>query len=167
MEREVTYDDVLMFIIKNKDNEKMMADLNRTTYAFTARYKNAKKGNANDDVLFEELRQKLSDEFINRLNCDAKTARTIAKKWINRSEYDLFKEKHTFVGTQPEYALWNFYDDCAGRISDIERMLSWDEERILDGMAWLNRWLDWFDFECFRVMTTSENREDILLHLAK
>ena len=39
MEKEITYDDVLMFIVKNKDNEEMMGDLNRTTFPFTAKYK--------------------------------------------------------------------------------------------------------------------------------
>lgn len=40
MEREMTYDDVLMFIVKNKDNVEIMDDLNRTVYPFTSRYKN-------------------------------------------------------------------------------------------------------------------------------
>lgn len=176
MEKEITYDDVLMFIVKNKDNEEMMADLNRTTFPFTAKYKRkyaswSKQGADDwDNFLFEELRQKLSEKLISTFDCDAKTARTIAKKRINKDEYEFYKQAHTFDGIprmNQQYVLWDFYDDCEGRISDIERMLSWDDERILDGMAWLSRRLDWFDLECFRAMTTSENREDILLHLAK
>lgn len=159
-----------MFLIKNKDDEKMMDDFNRTVYPFTSRYKKRCKGQSFDTgdwVLFEELRQKLSVVLIDRLNCDAKIARAIAKKWVNKSEYDLFKETHTFAGSQSEYALWNFYDDCVRRISDIERILSWDEECILDGIEWLGRWLDWFDLGYFRALSSSEGRENVLLYLAQ
>lgn len=175
MEREITYDDVLMFIVKNKDNEEMMADLNRTTFPFTAKYKKNYWGQKiketePDNFLFEELRQRLSEELINRLGSDAKTARAISKKWINKEEYELFKEQHTFADKlmfQPEYLLWNFYDDCAGRVSDIERMLNYDDEIRLDGIAWLSRRLDGFDFEKYQTMANSESKEDILLHLAR
>ena len=33
-------ENVLMFIVKNKDNVEIMDDLNRTVYPFTSRYKN-------------------------------------------------------------------------------------------------------------------------------
>lgn len=39
MEKQITYEDVLMFLIKNKDDVEMMDDLNRTVYPFTSRYK--------------------------------------------------------------------------------------------------------------------------------
>ena len=38
--RELNKDDVLFFILKNKDNKALMAELNRITYAFTAKYEN-------------------------------------------------------------------------------------------------------------------------------
>lgn len=59
MEREITYDDVLLFIIKNKDNVEIMDDLNKTVYPFTSRYRNRteqkvetiKDGNVNYQIL--------------------------------------------------------------------------------------------------------------------
>ena len=43
MEREITYDDVLLFIIKNKEKVEIMDDLNKTVYPFTSRYRNREK----------------------------------------------------------------------------------------------------------------------------
>lgn len=56
MEREITYDDVLMFIVKNKDNVEIMDDLNRTVYPFTSRYRN-------------RVEQKINVEKLENSNC--------------------------------------------------------------------------------------------------
>lgn len=43
MKTEITFEDVVAFIIQNADNTEMMDKLNRMTFAFTSKFKKVEK----------------------------------------------------------------------------------------------------------------------------
>lgn len=118
MEREITYEDVLMFIIKNKDNEKMMADLNRTTFAFTARYKNARAeemAKSIDSLIIEETRKDYEDELISRW-AETKDAIVVSKMRCNMDDFKKFVDEHWWTPIWAERNMFKRYCEKAQKL---------------------------------------------------
>lgn len=118
MEREITYDDVLMFIVKNKDNEKMMADLNRTTFAFTAKYKNARAeetAKSVDSLIIEETRKDYEDELISRW-ADIMDAIIVSKMRCNMDDFKKFIDEHWWTPVWAEKNMFKWYCEKAQKL---------------------------------------------------
>ena len=159
MEKEITYDDVLMFIVKNKDNEEMMGDLNRTTFAFTAKYKHRYKG---QDIKEKETPDSIYQSFMRAREWDWYAQLSAITERLLRS---LINQVYNFE----KNSNWRYYQDwrifdhyfLSGIISgfcgkyglwkDISK--NW----LLDVDLWITR-LDYSSALHFYIMSTCSER---------
>lgn len=127
--RELNKDDVLFFILKNKDNKDLMAELNRVTFAFTDKYSNWKKVKKTIHPIYDDFRKELE-----------------SVDWLDRELIDLLynKERAKEFG---EPFVGSITDSIKEYIYDVEYLIKnvcdMDSETFIDIIDKLStKWMD-------------------------
>lgn len=130
--RELNKDDVLFFILKNKDNKALMAELNRITYAFTAKYENWRQEKKNEiHPIYDEFREKmLKTKLIDEELADLMYNKEREDKIIKFS-FDEWKSKNVLLRDDVLWYIHNV-DEIIMTISEDIKPI--DLVRLLDGV---------------------------------